>query len=194
MTRDLEFLYEIGAIRFVQRTWKQFLNADFENLAEHSMRVAWIALVIAKREGVKDEEKILKMAMIHDIGESRTLDVNYLTRLYATRDEDKAMKDILKDTSLENEFYDLFKEYEERKTLEAKIVKDADNLDVDLELAEQEVRGIKIRSLWLKNRKVIYNKLYTKTAKKLWKQIQDSNPHDWHMKAPNRFTQGDWKE
>ena len=80
-----------------------------------------------------------------------------------------------------------------QSTREAKIVKDADNLDVDLELQEHEVNGIKIKEVFKQTREAVYNKLFTDTAKKWWKEIQTSNPHDWHIKGNNRFTNGDWK-
>lgn len=153
-------------------------------------------MIIAKREGVTDTGKILKMALIHDIGESRTGDCDYLSRQYVTRDEDLAMKDMLDDTSVEEEFIDLWKEYSERKSIESKIVKDADNLDVDIELIEQEAVGHPIGKEWTKQRKLIAkNKLYTKSAKKLWKELQTSNPHSWHLTGRTRFSKsGDWKD
>ncbi|MCX6807103.1 MAG: HD domain-containing protein [Candidatus Berkelbacteria bacterium] len=76
--RDLEFIYEVGALRFLQRNWKQFLNADFQNISEHTFRVIWIALILAKHENVNSHEKIIKMALVHDLSESRTGDAHYV--------------------------------------------------------------------------------------------------------------------
>lgn len=192
--RDLELLFEIGCFRFVQRTWKRFLNPDFQNNTEHSFRVAWIALLLSKLEGVGDQGKILKMALIHDLPESRTGDVDYLSRQYVTRDENQAVEDMFKDTKLED-LLDIWKEFEQRKSIEYKIVKDADNLDVNLEIKEQEVRGFKIGSNWrISREKAVYPKLYTKSAKRVWREIERSNPHDWHLKGRNRFNQGDWRK
>ena len=81
MERDIEFIYEVGALRHIDRMWKRFLNADFANNTEHMFRVVWIALIIAKHEGVKDTGKIVKMAIAHDIAESRTGDVDYISRV-----------------------------------------------------------------------------------------------------------------
>lgn len=192
--RDIELLYEVGCLRFLQRNWKQFLNADFSNETEHGYRVAWIAMIIATHENIKDTGKIVKMALVHDVGESRSGDVHYISRLYTKRNEEDAIRDTLKDTILEKELHDLFKEYEERKTIEAKIVKDADNLDVDFELKEQEAKGETLRKYWQDMRSHMYAMLYTKTAKKLWKEIQTSDPHSWHFHARNRYTEGDWKK
>lgn len=194
MKRDLELLYEIGSFRYVERTWKHFLGADFANNAEHSFKVAWMALMIAHYEGEKDSEKILKIALMHDIIESRTGDTNYLSRQYVVQDENMALEDVFKGTPLLTEMRELWREYKERKSLASKIVKDADNLDVDMELMEQRSKGNMLGTHWLSHRKLgVYPKLYTKTAKRMWKEIWNSNPHDWHLNARNRFNGGDWK-
>lgn len=191
--RDLELLYEVGCMRFLQRNWRQFLNADFSNETEHTFRVIWIALVLAKQERVRSLGKIVQMALVHDIGESRSGDVHYVSRQYTKRDEELAVKDVFQGTSLDAEMFKTWKEYEERNTIEAKIVKDADNLDVEFELKEQEAKGEQIGKYWRDARKIVYQNLFTKSAKKMWREIQKSNPHDWHFFARNRFTAGDWK-
>jgi putative hydrolase of HD superfamily len=191
--RNLELLYEIGTMRYIPRTWSQFLNKNFANLAEHTLRVMWIAIILAKEESA-DLNKVIKMALIHDTSETRTGDVNYLSRMYTARNEKKASEETLKDTSVEQDFLELIKEYEERQSIEAKIVKDADNLDVDMELNEQYACGIKLREEKQNMRKRVRDLLFTNTAKILWDEIQKSNPHDWHINANNRFLSGDWKK
>lgn len=189
--RDLEFLYEIGAFRFISRTWRQFLNADFANDAEHTFRVAWIALLLAEMEGVGNHEKILKMALVHDLPESRTGDVNYLTRQYTERDESQAIKDIFANTKLEAEMVALWHEYEDRSSIEAKLVKDADNLDVDFELVEQAARGETHRAAFATTREVVHRtQLSTAAARGLWRALQKSNPHDWYLNGISRLWGG----
>lgn len=191
---DVDFLYEIGTLRFIPRSWIQFLHADFANVAEHTLRVLWIALLIAKYEG-GDMGKIAKMALVHDMTESRAMDVHYVTRLYVDRKEDKALEDMLEGVAFADEIKTLWHEYETRESLEAKIVKDADNLDVDMELQEQYARGHTLRDHFLPMRKnaVYAQKLFTQTAKKMFEQIYASHPHDWHVHGVNRMSQGDWK-
>lgn len=192
-TRDLELLYELGALRFIPRAWKQFFNADFENLAEHHFRVAWLALILAKMENKGEHAKILKMALVHDIAESRTGDVHQIARQYVKRNEALGLKDMLKKTSIGKEMESLWHEYEQRKTIEAKIVKDADWLDVDLEIKEQLARGAFSIKAWLSNRQIIFKKLHTKSGQRLWKQIYQANPQDWFKNARSRFTEGDMR-
>lgn len=191
--RDSEFLYEIGTLRFIQRTWKQFIGSNFANLAEHTMRVIWTALIIARGEKKADTAKIVKMALVHDITESRTGDVHYISRLYTKRNEDQAIKDILVDTSIADEFLALYHEYEQRQTIEAKIVKDADNIEVDLELMEQKARGNPLSDKWVLMRQKVRSTLFTENAKKLFDEIYQTDPDAWHINAPNRFSAGDWK-
>lgn len=193
-SKDLDFLYEIGSIRHLVRTWTQFVRSDVANVTEHIYRVIWIALVIAKHEKNVNTEKLMKMALVHDITESRTGDAHYLSRQYVERREEMAIDDIMKDTSLDEEFINLWNEYEKKESIEAKIVKDADNLDVDLELNELPIDK-RLRAGFQHIRaQAIHKKFYTKTAEKMWLEIQSSNPHDWHLKGRNRFVAGDWKK
>lgn len=194
-TSDLNFLYEVGCLRFVQRSWRHFLNADFANVSEHIYRVIWLALVIAKHENCTDTETIMKMALVHDLTEIRASDVDYLSRQYVTRNEEQAAEDMLASTVLKDEFLAIWRAYEKRDSLAAQIVKDADNLDVDMELKEQAARGMQLPEKWGEMRAhVAKEKLYTKTAKRLWDEIQHSDPHHWHVSGRNRFVGGDWKQ
>lgn len=195
MQQDMNFLFEMGSIRFIPRMWKRFLNGDFANLAEHHFRMFWIAMIIASHERNVDTGKIAKMVLVHDISESRAGDVDYLARQYVIRNEELAMQDMLGETSIEKEFLSLWEEYEARQTIESKIVKDADNLDVDIELAEQASKGSPLQVLWQSNRQfVAEEKLYTKTAKKLFDQLIKADPHEWHVLSKrNRRNSGDWK-
>jgi putative hydrolases of HD superfamily len=191
--RDVEFFYEIGQLRLINRMWRRFFQSETSNVAEHTLRVIWIALALAKKEKVKDEEKIMKMALVHDITESRTGDVDYISRQYVEMKEKIAAEDMLNETILADDFLKVWKEYEKRETIEAKIVKDADNLDVNLELREQEIQSISDK--FLKPRDVFVRPiLYTKTAKKYWDLIGKSDVHDWHALGKNRFNSGDWKK
>ena len=193
--RDLEFLYEVGSLRYLPRQWRRFGLIDAQNITEHHFRVIWLALVIAAREGVKDTDRIVKMALIHDVAESRTNDADYISRQYVEHKEEQAISDILEKTSLQKEFMDLWREYEDRQTIESKIVKDADNLDVDMELRELGARGLELESIWEKHRTPLAAKnLYTESAKQLYKEIRASSPDDWHVKSSgNRVNGGDWK-
>ena len=184
LSKDIDLLFEIGSLRFVNRNWKQYLGLDVANLAEHHFRVVWIALVLAKYENAKNTDKIVKMALLHDLPESRTGDLNKVQKKYVERFENKSIKDILKNSVLEEELIKLWQEYEKLGSIESKIVKDADRLDIDFEMREQKIRGFKFPEKWDTSReKISLNQHYTKTAKKIWKLLQKSDPHHWHLEA-----------
>ena len=190
--RNIEFLFEIGTLRFIPRAWRQFLNKECANVAEHTFRVVWIALTIAIEEKA-DLNKVIKMSLVHDLPETRTGNVHYLSRQYTKRDNNMAINDTLMNTSVEREFLKLFHEYEERESLEAKIVKDADNLDADMEIEEHYANGVRSKEDFQPIRNRVSELLFTKTARKMWSEIQNSNHNDWHLNGNNRFKEGDWE-
>lgn len=182
-TRDIDFLYEIGSLRNIPRAWIQHLAANCASNLEHTVRVVFLALLIARKEGVKNEEKIIKMALIHDLPETRTADLAYVHKVYTKTDDARAAHDLFAGTSFAD-LEEVLEEYEARKSEEAKIVKDADNLDVDLELRELMEQGNGVAKKKQPLRKIVrQKKLYTKTAKKIWDDIQRSDPSNWHVSA-----------
>ncbi len=186
--RDIEFLFEIGTLRHFVRDWKRVLGMESASVTEHIFRVAFLALLIARGEKCADEEKILKMALMHDIPEIRTGDTGYVQAVYAKNDENRAIRDMLSETGF-TDFADVLAEYNERKTMAAKIVKDADNLDVDFEIKELGERGSLFPGKAKRIRRFVRNtKLYTSTAKKMWDELQKSDPSAWHLKS-NKWVQ-----
>jgi putative hydrolase of HD superfamily len=169
--RDIDFLFEAGSLRHLPRAWQQVLGMPVSNVMEHTLRVLLIALVIAREEGVKDEEKIMKIALLHDLSEARTMDIAFIHRGYTSRDEEKARHDMFEGTVFEREL-PLLKEYEERESVESKIVKDADTIEVDIELRELAKVGSTTAAKWQEGRKTIRDtKLFTDTARKMWDEL-----------------------
>ena len=191
-SHDAQLFFELGSMRHVARTWRQFGGIPFANNAEHSFRVAWIAWLLAEREGA-DSGKVVQMALMHDIGEIRSVDVNYLSRQYTARDESRAISDTVSLTSLEESVTALWSEMESRSTLEAKIVKDADALDCDFELHETAATGYRLSDVLHETRIAARERLYTAAARELWDALYASDPHAWHTQGPNRLTTGDWR-
>jgi putative hydrolase of HD superfamily len=184
MNNDINFLFELGTMRNVPRAWRQHFGLDCASVHEHTYRVVWLALMLARMEKNVDENKIIKMAMVHDISEIRTSDLGYIQKVYTKANDDQAAHDSLADTIFADFYTDIFQEYEKRESLEAKIVKDADNLDIDLELKELEERGSLLPAKLQDFRKLVRNeKLYTESAKKVWDEIQSTDVSDWHLKA-----------
>lgn len=113
----------------ISRAHQQILLSQdlSDNIATHSFRVVLISWFLAKMEKA-DSYKTVMMALLHDIKEIRSGDHNYLHKKYVKIFEDEISKDQLGNLPF-NELYDINLEFEERKTKEAIIAKDADLLD-----------------------------------------------------------------
>ena len=186
--RDLEFLFEVGSLRHIPRAWIQHLGLQVASTLEHTIRVIFLSLLIAREEKKGDEATIIKMALVHDITETRTADLAYVHKVYAKLDEKRAARDLFAETSF-NDLYEVLKKYEKRDSIEAKIVKDADNLDCDLELKEMQEIGSRLPAKLAPMRRMVRDKkFYTKTAKRLWDAVQTENVAAWHLKA-NKWKQ-----
>lgn len=185
--RDIDLLYEIGSLRYIPRGWIQHLRIDTANDLEHTIRVIFLSLILARYENVNNEETIIKMALLHDLPETRTADHSYVQKIYVKLFNKEATHDILYKTSL-NDFEKLIIEFEKQNTIEARIVKDADNLDIEFELQEITETGNALPKKWSKTRRWVRdNKLYTKSAKKMWDIIIKSDPSKWHIEN-NKWT------
>lgn len=188
---DIDFLYEIGTLRHVNRSWRQFGGLPFANVAEHSFRMTMVAMLIAVQEGAK-VERVVQLALVHDVHESRTGDANYVQKMHRNDDVEGAWREIEGRSAASAHIRELRRELSAEDTFEAKIVKDADKLDCDLELREMRDMGAKIAEALEPTREAVSRTLYTETARRLYAGIQDRGSHEWHLKARNRFNAGDW--
>ena len=113
----INFLFEAATLKRLKRTGWQILGGNEESVAEHSFMAAVISYVLANQLKA-DTEKVLLMALFHDLSETRTGDVYKLADLYVKTDEHKANKDALHGLPNSNELIMMIKEYEKEKTLE----------------------------------------------------------------------------
>jgi putative hydrolase of HD superfamily len=182
--RLAQFLFEVGTLRRVPRIHRQTLLVDdvSDTIASHSFRVAHIGWHLAKLEGA-DPYKVVMMCLLHDLGEARSNDHNWVHKRYIKIFDDEIMKDQL-GTLPSDELHDLAAEYAVRKTKEAVVAKDADVIDQILLLREYEWQGNKEAPLWLhdKEKGVRYAKVHdlkTKSARTLGKAIYRERPSSW---------------
>jgi len=173
----IHFLYEVGTLRKIPRAHMQALmTSDLsDNIASHSYRVTMIGWFLAISEKA-DVNKVIQMCLLHDVPETRSGDQNYIHKRYVKVDEDRIHKEQL--NNLPKNLKEVAKEYDARKTLEAKIAKDADILDQVFLLKEYVLAGNQEAESWLQGSDR-EKRLFTKTAKKMIKEIKKQKPHDW---------------
>ena len=117
-------------------------SGRLESVAEHSWRLALMAMLVGDEFPDLDMDKVIKMCLIHDLGEAFTGDIPTF---------EKSEKDEEKEASLLNEWMmqlpepfvsemqELYREMEERKTLEARIYKALDNLEALIQHNESDI-------------------------------------------------------
>lgn len=170
------FAYEVGTLRFVPRDFISNGVKSSANVAEHTYRVAMLAWLIAEHEGA-DTGKTVQIALVHDLPEARTQDHGVVSSQYVVEEDHRAAKDQMQ-TVLPNGLK-LHQEYEDRLSLESKIVKDADRLEVALECWELKMRGFDYPEFWSVELDNYPGLFHTQTAKDLFLQTKDLHPCEW---------------
>lgn len=147
--RITNFLFEIGTMRKLPRMHRQTLLTDdtSDTIASHSYRTALIAWFLARKENA-DPYKAVMMALLHDMGEARTGDHNWVHKRYVKIFEEEIIAEQL-GTLPYPELKDLMDEYQKRESKESIIAKQADLLDQILLLREYEWQGNKEARIWL---------------------------------------------
>jgi len=171
----IDFLFEIGTLQNMRRMQSQLLPSDKESLASHSFRVAIIAYILCQDLNL-DKNKVLKMALFHDIVETRLGDANYIHSQYVTRNYEKVFKDQLGSHSFGEEIIKLLKELEVGESKEAILVRDSDQLEQILSQKENLCNSPKDFLLWHNN---IVKRIKTKKAKEFANKIKTRNPMQW---------------
>lgn len=115
-----------------------------ESDGEHIFSTALIAMIVMKKKNLKlDEAKVLKLALIHELGEIDFGDVTPFDNVSPKEKhlgEKNCVERLAKTYDLP-ELLELWNEYEEGKTLEAQFVKKMDYLDA---VMQSEVYGEQI--------------------------------------------------
>lgn len=177
--RLAKVLFEASLLKRIERTGYSYLGTGKENVAAHSFGVIFITYLLCKNSSSKiDESKALKMALIHDFVEARTGDFNHVNKLYNQADEKRAMKEAFSGLPFEEEMINLFEEYRKNESLEAKIVHDADTLDLIIQLKEQKDLNNPFAERWINYAK---KRLQLKEAKALAEAIVETEWCSWWL-------------
>ena len=127
------FGYELGVLKRIRRSgWWHAGVRDPESVAEHSMRVAQLAAMIAAEEGA-DPARASLLALWHDTQETRTGDLPHTVAGYITKPEPRHIT-ADQTADLPGKSRDMIRsavdEYESRESTEALCAGDADKLEM----------------------------------------------------------------
>lgn len=113
-----------------------------ESVAEHSWRITLMAYLVSDEFPEADLTKLLKMCLIHDLGEAFTGDIPTFDKT----DFDEAKEAAVLDRWVRElpqpfaeEMRTLYREMDERKTLESRIYKALDNLEALIQHNESDI-------------------------------------------------------
>lgn len=113
-----------------------------EDVAGHSWRIALMAYFVSDEFPEADMDKVIRMCLIHDLGEAFTGDIPTFRKTKADEDREEALLMAWVDTLPEPFAADmraLYAEMAARETLEAKIYKAMDSLEAVIQHNESDI-------------------------------------------------------
>ena len=124
-----------------------------ESIADHMYRMSLMAMIASFSNTLLDTNRCIKLALIHDLAEAKVGDI---TPHCGVSDEDKYKLELGTMEQIQSmlgpllggdEIIELWKEYEEGTTTEAKLLKDLDKIEMILQAQEYEAEGSAEKSL-----------------------------------------------
>ncbi len=149
----LKTLIELQRLKRLERTgWSlRGQPSGTESVAAHSFGVGVTAMILAdevkSRGGEIDCERVLRMALLHDWAETRIGDmprtaIEYFGAEARKTAETRAFADIVSHLGAAGaEYKTLYQDYEQRESLEARLVKAADVIDLLVQVLALETAG-----------------------------------------------------
>lgn len=176
--RLLDWLFELGQLKRLPRTgWFRAGIDRPESVAEHNLRAAQLAYVLAHMEGHPDPERVCTIAVFHEIGETRVTDLDHVAKLYTERAEERAARDQLEGLNdLGDEVAELWEDCEKQRTKAGRIAKDADKLEAAIQAREYIETGHQSAHAWIEDTKQI---LETDSAKRLIEALEEKRSDSW---------------
>ncbi|MGW8185145.1 MAG: HD domain-containing protein [Candidatus Moraniibacteriota bacterium] len=178
----VNFIFELNQLK-KQKTsgWKLAGIETTISDADHTLRAAQIGYILAVMEKCENPEKVATILVVHENGEARIGDQNKVSaRYYSKKEAEKnafmEQLDGLGDV-IENKWQQYFEEFEERKTQEGIIAKDADWLENAFQAKEYLDLGYPTQN-WIDN---VEKAVETKSAKELIQEMKNTKFTDWWM-------------
>ncbi|KAG9456071.1 hypothetical protein H6P81_000579 [Aristolochia fimbriata] len=140
----IDFLTLCHRLKTTKRAgWVRREVHEPESVADHMYRMGVMSLIAHDLPGV-DRDRCIKMAIVHDIAEAIVGDItpsDGVPKLEKSRREREALDHMCKllgGGSRAKEIHELWMEYEENSSPEAKVVKDFDKVEMILQALEYE--------------------------------------------------------
>jgi putative hydrolases of HD superfamily len=179
-----DFLFEAGMLCKTPRSGYQFLGSGRESVAEHVLRTVFIGYALCKLNDALDELRVLKMCILHDLPEARTGDMNYVNKKYVEVNEAKAVQELTEGLFFGDDIRQAIDEFNKKETMESRIVRDADQIALILQLKEYGDLGNKYSEEWIG---YALQRLCTDEGKKLAGRIIQTDSSHWWFKEKSEW-------
>ena len=162
-----KFFEKVLELKNVPREgWKEKLEIhNPESVADHSYSTTVISMILSDMKGL-DSEKIIKMALLHDLAESVIGDITpyHITKKKKIIKENHAIKQILKNlpNSITESYFEIWDDYQKKSSKEAILLHEIDKLEMAFQAKFYQKKGIPKEKL----------KIFFETAKI---EIKDEN-------------------
>ena len=144
----LEFLKNVGKLKSIPRTgWVESGIQEPESVADHSFRTAVLAMLLADLQGL-DSGKASNMALLHDLAEALTGDLTPENKsqmgVAFLTEEEEAMGRLLSKLprDVAARYKALWDEFRRASSPEARVVAQADKVEMLLQASEYEGGGV----------------------------------------------------
>ena len=139
--RNLALFRKVGELKNIKRAgWVRAGIPNCESVADHSFRCIFLAMMLGNDLDL-NSEKLLKMAVVHDIAECVVGDITPYDGISKDEKKEKelmALKELFTDIPRAKQYMDIWTEYEAQISPEAKIIKNIDKLEMVLTAFEYQ--------------------------------------------------------
>jgi putative hydrolase of HD superfamily len=179
--RITNFFFELNQLKRERNTGFQLAGVnDPDSVAEHAMRAAQMAYVLAVLEKDADPEKAAIIALFHNNGKTRIGDQNKVAAKYLFKQEAEEFTFVDQiegmSSDVEKRLLEYHREWQERQSREGVIARDADWLEQAFQAKEYFDLGYRSTKKIMDN---VGEALETTSAKKIYAQMKKKNFTDW---------------
>jgi putative hydrolase of HD superfamily len=174
------YLYEVGLLKRIRRSgWWVAGVDDPESVAEHAFRTAVLGFLLAGMEGA-DPLRTAAICLFHDTPEARTGDLHRINHRYLKAGE--AERTAARDqwtrlpAPMGEHVAGLMREWLDGESMEARVARDADNLECLIQAREYQAQGCSSVVDWINN---AFGRLQTESARQLARACMEQDPKKW---------------